>query len=304
MQYRLLGICAAALGAFLPLVSAQSECDRASLEAFADDYVAAHETGSLSNLENIAENFTYLENNKTQEITSGIFTKALAIAHRHTIIDTVDCASFSELIVTQDAAGQPAPYVIGTQVRHNPEDLSVYLIDLTVSTTGSWLFNSTRTLEYASKENWTLIDEGARDTREALRQAADAYLDMWHNKSAIDAVPWGTPCVRLEGSVYTGSGLPTDSCKVGIPTNNNQAPNSHRRYVTDVSYGAISVLCIFEHLANAPDSHEFRMENGKLRYIHTITLANSGGFAAELPESEPAPARYRIRGDSSARLAE
>ncbi|KAI4859822.1 hypothetical protein F4820DRAFT_466358 [Hypoxylon rubiginosum] len=305
MQYRLLGICAAAFGAFMPLAAAQSECDRASIEAFADDYVAAHETGSLSNLENIAENFTYLENNKTQEITSGIFTKALKIAHRHTIVDTVDCASFSELIVTQNAAGQPAPYVIGTQIRHNPEDLSVYLIDLTVSTTGSWLFNSTRTLEYVTKESWALIDEDKRDTREALRLAADAYLDMWHNKSAIDAVPWGTPCVRLEGSVYTGSGLPTDSCKVGIPTNNNQAPNSHRRYVTDVTYGSISVLCIFEHLANAPDSHEFRMENGKFRYIHTITLANSGFFSAELPEPKPEPAppaRYRVRGDSSARL--
>ncbi|KAI6083356.1 hypothetical protein F4821DRAFT_271817 [Hypoxylon rubiginosum] len=301
MQYRLLGLCAAALGAFAPLVAAQ-ECDRASIQAFADDYVAAHETGSLSNLQNISEDFTYVENNKTAEITTSILSKALAIAHRHTIVDTVDCASYSELIVTHDAAGAPAPYVIGTQIRHTPEDLSVYLIDLTVSTTGSWLFNSTRTLEYASKENWSLIDEDKRDTREALRQAADAYLDMWNNKSAIDAVPWGTPCVRLEGSVYTGSGLPTDSCKVGIPTNNNQAPNSHRRYVTDVTYGSISVLCIFEHLANAPDSHEFRMENGKLRYIHTITLANSGFFAAELPQPQPAPpARYRIRGDSSAR---
>ncbi|XXG97486.1 hypothetical protein Hte_003789 [Hypoxylon texense] len=303
MHYRLLGVCAAVLGAFSPLVAAQTECNRASIEAFADDYVAAHEAGSLSNLENIAENFTYLENNKTQEITAGIFTKALKIAHRHTIVDTVDCASFSELIVTQDAAGQPAPYVIGTQIRHNPADLSVYLIDLTVSTTGSWLFNSTRTLEYVLKEDWSPIDEAAWDTRAALRQAADAYLDMWSNGSAIDAVPWGTPCVRLEGSVYTGSGLPTDSCKVGIPTNNHQAPNSHRRYVTDLAYGAISVLCIFEHLANAPDSHEFRMENGRLRYIHTITLANSGFFAAELPGAEPAPpVPYRIRGDSSARL--
>ncbi|KAI0385573.1 hypothetical protein F5Y04DRAFT_292091 [Hypomontagnella monticulosa] len=273
MHYSLLGIGAAVLGAFLPVVAA--ECNRTAIQAYSDEYVKAHETGQIAELAT-AENFTYMENNKTQDIASGIFKKALKIAHRHTIVDEIDCASFTELIVTHDSAGKAAPYVIGSQIRHSSDDLSVYLIDLIVSTTGSWLFNSTRTLEYASKENWSVIEEGKRDTREKLKLAADAYLDMWHNKSAIDAVPWGTPCVRLEGSVYTGNGSPTDSCKVGIPTNNNQAPNSHRRYVTDLTYGSISVLCIFEHLSNAPDSHEFRMENGKLRYIHTITIARSG----------------------------
>ncbi|OTA98414.1 hypothetical protein M426DRAFT_69864 [Hypoxylon sp. CI-4A] len=277
MHSHILGVIAtAATVPFLPTVAAQAECNRTYIQEFSDAYVAAHEAGSLSNLENIAESFAYLENNKTAEITTGILSKALAIAHRHTIVDEVDCASFTELIVTRDAAGEPAPYVIGTQIRHSPEDLSVYLIDLIVSTTGSWLFNSSRTLEYASKENWTAIDDDKLDSREALKSAADAYLDMWSNATSEDAVPWGTPCVRLEGSVYTGSGLPTDSCKVGIPSNHNQAPNSGRRYVIDPTYGSISVLCVFEHLSMAPDSHEFRMENGKLRYIHTITIARSG----------------------------
>ncbi|KAI1102029.1 hypothetical protein F4804DRAFT_334694 [Jackrogersella minutella] len=305
MHSRVIGICATAIGALLPTVAAQFECNRTYLQLFSDDYVLAHENGQLTHLENIADNFTYVENNKTREITGGIFNNALRIDHRHTIVDTVECASYTELIITHNVSGEPAPYVIGTQIRHSPGDLSCYLIDLTVSTTGSWLFNSTKTLEYASKENWTLIDEGARDSREALKSAADAYLDMWSNKSAIDAVPWGTPCDRLEGSVYTGPGLPTDSCKVGIPTNNNQAPNSHRRYVIDLTYGAISVLCIFEHLADAPDSHEFRMENSKLRYIHTITLADSSGGIPTAAELAPAPAaRFRVRGGGgSSRLS-
>ncbi|KAI0010112.1 hypothetical protein F4779DRAFT_579421 [Xylariaceae sp. FL0662B] len=285
----------AALAALLLTVA--GECDRAALVAFADDYVFAQENGQLSYLENIAENFTYLENNATVEITGGIFYHALKIAHRHTIVDTVDCASFTELIVTHNVSDLPDPYVIGSQIRHSPGDLSVYLIDTIVSTTGSWLFNSTQTLAYAEKEDWFEIEESQRDSREALKAAADAYLDMWSNASAIDAVPWGTPCDRLEGSVYTGPGLETDSCKPGIPTNNNQAPNSHRRYVIDNTYGSISVLCIFEHLQNAPDSHEFRMENGKLRYIHTITIANSGGFGAP----SPSLARPRPRGGPSSR---
>ena len=55
MQYRLLSVCAAVLGAFLPRVAAQSECNRTSLQLSTDDYVAAHEKGSVSDLVNIAE---------------------------------------------------------------------------------------------------------------------------------------------------------------------------------------------------------------------------------------------------------
>ncbi|KAI0970811.1 hypothetical protein F4678DRAFT_479704 [Xylaria arbuscula] len=251
-------------------------CNKTALLEFADAYVFAHENGcQVSYLQNIADNFTYVENNKTHEITSGIFDNAFVIDHRHTISDTVECATYTELIITRNASGTTTPHVIGTQIRHNPTDMSCYLIDLLVSSPGSWLFNATQTLYWAQRENWTEIAEAKRDTRETLRAAADAYLDMWSNKSAVAAVPWGTPCDRLEGSVYTGTGGPNDSCKPGIPTNNSQAPNSHRRYVIDESYGSIDVQCIFEHLANAPDSHEFRLENGKLRYVHTITLADS-----------------------------
>jgi hypothetical protein len=200
---------------------------------------------------------------------------AFIIDHRHTIADTVECASYTELIITKNVSGSSTPHVIGTQIRHNPTDMSCYLIDLIVSGPGSWLFNASQTLYWARRENWSEIPPAKRDKRETLKAAADAYLDMWSNKTAVNAVPWGTPCARLEGSAYTGNGGPNDSCKPGIPTNNNQAPNSHRRYVIDETYGSIDVLCIFEHLAMAPDSHEFRLENGKLRYIHTITLADS-----------------------------
>ncbi|KAI0161297.1 hypothetical protein GGR57DRAFT_518471 [Xylariaceae sp. FL1272] len=255
-----------------------AECNRTALLEFADAYVSSHETGQVGNLDNIADNFTYIENNKTSEITSGIFFNAFVIDHRHTISDVVECATYTELIITHNVSGAATPHVIGTQIRHNSEDMSCYLIDLIVSSPGSWLFNASQTLYWAQRENWTLIDEAQRDSREALKAAADAYLDMWSDATAESRVPWGTPCARLEGSAYTGTGSQTDSCKPGIPTNHNQAPNDYRRYVIDETYGSIDVLCIFEHLQNAPDSHEFRMENGKLRYIHTITLANSGAL--------------------------
>ncbi|RYP51492.1 hypothetical protein DL768_003176 [Monosporascus sp. mg162] len=252
----------AGLGALLAAASA--ECDREALLKFTDSYVFSQENGHAGYMENIADNFTYVENNKTHEITTGILNNALVIDHRHTIADTIDCATFTELIVTRNAGGMRAPYVIGTQIRHNPDDMSCYLIDSIVTTEGHWLFNVTGTLYWVQRENWGPIPEAERDSRETLKAAADAYLSMWNNKSAIDAVPWGTPCARLEGGAYTGNGGPNDSCKLGVPTNNTQAPNSHRRYVIDETMGAISVLCIFEHLENAPDSHEFRLEKGKV----------------------------------------
>lgn len=95
---------------------------------------------------------------------------------------------------------------------------------------------------------------------------------MWSNATAQDAVPWGTPCTRLEGGAYTGKGLPSDSCSRGIPSNHSQAPNTHRRYVIDEAMGSCSVLCVWGHMMMAADSHEFRLEGGKLRYVHTMTV--------------------------------
>jgi hypothetical protein len=44
---------------------------------------------------------------------------------------------------------------------------------------------------------------------------------------------------------------------------------TNRRYVIDETVGAVSVFLTFESL---PDSHEFRLEGGKLRYVHTLTV--------------------------------
>lgn len=58
MHSGLFGICAAAIGAFLPQVAAVYECNATYLKSFSDDYVKAHEMGQLYHLDNIADNFT------------------------------------------------------------------------------------------------------------------------------------------------------------------------------------------------------------------------------------------------------
>ncbi|KIH94521.1 hypothetical protein SPBR_06140 [Sporothrix brasiliensis 5110] len=258
-------------------------CNHTTLAEAADAYIAAQTTGQLAPLLAVtAANWTYQENNQavsiaTSRSASGIIVaKALKIDHRRTNFDLTACATYTELVSATDPAN---PYVIGTQI-HHATDLSepqkVVLVDSIVTTTGAWLFDAKKTLQHVLQENWTVIlPERARDTRVVLQAAADAYLDMWSNATASEAVPWGTPCTRLEGSAYTGHDRPDDSCKAGIPSNHKQAPNTRRRYVIDESMGSVSVFCVWEHMMNASDSHELRLERGKLRYVHTMTSCGS-----------------------------
>lgn len=253
-----------------------ASCDRAALLAAADAYVAAQTAGKLDSLTNFAApSWKYVENNADTAVAKGVLAKALKIDHRRTNIDLVACASYTELI---SAAG---PFVIGTQLHHAADNATaVALVDSIVSTTNSWIFDAKKTLGFVQGEKWDVIPEGKRDKREVIQAAGDAYLDMWSDATAADKVPWGTPCTRLEGSAYTGKGLADDSCKPGIPANHNQAPNTHRRYVIDESMGSVSIFCVWEHMMMAADSHEFRLENGKLRYVHTMTVC--GGKTCRL----------------------
>jgi hypothetical protein len=223
-------------------LSPSADCDRSALSAAADAYISAQTAGSLNSLQSfLASNWTYQENNKVITPSTGVLRKALKIDHRRTNYDLVACATYTELI---SAAG---PYVIGTQIRHWP-DGKVSSIDTIASTTNSWLFNATKTLEYVKQESWTPLPVAQRSSRATIQAAGDAYMDMWSSATSSELVPWGTPCVRLEGSAYTGSGSANDSCRPGIPSNHSQAPNTHRRYVIDEEMGSVSIFCVWEHM--------------------------------------------------------
>lgn len=243
---------------------ALSACTRSTLQTGTDTYLSSQSSGQL------APSFSgipYVQNNKTVDISSStsIFQTALKIDHNKTIIDTEACKTYTELISTSPGEG----HVIGTQITYM-EDGMVMLVDSIVTTKGDWLFNASKTLETVKGENWGAIDAPKRDSRDTIKKAIDAYLDLWGNSNA--PVPWGTPCRRLEGSAYTGSGSANDSCNVGIP-GGNQPPVTNRRYVVDEEYGSANVLCDFGAMrSGAPDSHEVRLENGKLRFVHTMTV--------------------------------
>ncbi|KAE8443227.1 hypothetical protein EG329_002095 [Mollisiaceae sp. DMI_Dod_QoI] len=194
-------------------------CTRDTLIAAADLLVAAQTAGSLRDLQALlTSDYKYQENNKASDVKTGVLGTALKIAHRKTTADTVACASYTELVATT-----PKPYVIGTQLRHTADGANITLIDTIAATTGALSFNAAKTLGYIEKEAWTTIDAAKRDSRTVIQAAGDAYLDMWSNSSAYNAVPWGTPCERVEGSSLNSP------CTAGAPRGGSTQRNSMRR---------------------------------------------------------------------------
>lgn len=262
------------LSLLLP-ASASAACPRSTLEAITTSYHAAQTSGN-PNLTPLSPTVQYTENRTPATITTGILSQPLKIDHFRAQHDTTACAASSEIIVT-DAR---APYVIATQLRvdnmkNNSTGNSTALvsaIDIIYTKPGDWLFNATSTLHWSSLETWDPIPPSQRSSRAVIKGAADAYCDLFNNPSIV--VPWGTPCARLEGGAYTGKGEAGDRCDVGVPSG---VPLVNRRYVIDEVYGTVDVMMDFGGVEGdvgaegLPDSHEFRVEAGRLRYVHTLS---------------------------------
>lgn len=240
-----------------------ADCTREGLLAAANSYITAQTTGKLDGLNLVTTNFTYQENNKAVDIKRGVLSQPLKIDLNRSTADTTACASYTMLI---SSAGTK-PYVLATQIRHVGNDTSsIATIDTIAATTGSLFFDAKKTLGYIQKEDWSALEAGRRPSREVLRKYGDAYLDMWTDAKAADSIAWGTVCERVEGSSLT------KPCGASLPHGGSKTNNGNRRYVIDETIGSVDVLCSFDSLGSLPDSHEIRVEDGKVKYVHTITV--------------------------------
>ena len=251
---------------------AQVSCSREGLLRGIDLYIAAQTKGDTSGLP-LAAGLGYIENHAPADINSGLIRTAVKIDHHRSLVDVATCQTFTEVIVTNNEK----PYVLGTRLRVNHDKIAE--IEILWTTTGYWLFNADAYLKYATTEKWDVIPANQRDTRATLVAAANAYLDAFL-EGKKDLVPWGYPCNRTEGGAHTGNGSATDSCDVGVPTGVNIA---NRRFIVDETIGAVQVFCTFgagnaNGGSGAPDSHLFRVENGKLHYVHTLTHLLQANF--------------------------
>lgn len=236
-------------------------CDRAALQQIAEKYIQAQRDGKPGDLPFGNEWVDYKENSQVSTMYSGgIIGKPQKIDWYRLILDPQQCRFMAEIVITDPAH----PYVLATQASVSGGE-AMGPFNTIVTDAGDWLFDANYTLKYAKSEDWSEIPEAKRNTTQELMAAANAYLDSFNDKSK--QVPWGTPCDRLEGSSYTGNGSPTDSCNVGVPSG---VELSNRQYVVDPTIGAVDVFLDFGKNKRA-DSHLFRIENGKIRYVHTVT---------------------------------
>ncbi|XXH02955.1 hypothetical protein Hte_009345 [Hypoxylon texense] len=273
------------LAVLLLAVSASAHCTRELLIEATDKYVAAQASGVFDDFVALAApNLTYTENEVPKAITEGVLTESIKIDHNRSIHDTVECATFTEII----AASNPHQYVIGT--RMVVSDHKITLIESIVTDDGDWAFNATGYEYWNSLENWDPIPEDRRDTREVIQASGNAYFERFKNESVV--VPFGVPCSRLEGGASTAPlNMTGDSCTLaGLPST---LVVTNRRFVVDEVMGVVDIFLGFPGLDRSqgqtpmPDSHMFRIEEGKIRYIHTVSSCVEAGcgFNGTIPTS-------------------
>ncbi|KAH8912702.1 hypothetical protein BR93DRAFT_906008 [Coniochaeta sp. PMI_546] len=234
-------------------------CNEAVLHLTTQRYIAAQSLGNVKYMFLTEGITTYLENDRLTNISAGILSQRLKIDHSESIYDATTCATYTELVVT-DANH---PYVIGTQQRLT-DNGTVAHIETLVTDVGDWLFNAAHVLYYRLREKRAVIAVDKRDSREVLQAAADSYFDAFRNGNG-SSVPWGAPCSRIEGGLNTAT---NGSCNSGVPSGVDIVD---RRYVIDQAMGTVSSFVAFGS-SRLPDSHEFRIERGKIVGVHTITV--------------------------------
>jgi hypothetical protein len=245
------------------------ECTRSHLQSVASQYVDLMATGQHDRFENLAYSMKYIENNKTANILNGTPAFGMAMDSNRSIYDTTQCKTFTEIIVTDPLHS----YVIHTQMTLDNEG-DVVLIDSIVTDKGDWAFNATGYKYWNGQEHWEPILENKRSSRDIIKAAGDAYADRCNDVNVH--VPFGIPCARLEGGAYTGRGnLSANTCDIGgLP---EHTPMVDRKYVVDEVMGVVDIIMGFTGLDRTrkdfptPDSHLFRIEDGKIRYIHTAS---------------------------------
>jgi hypothetical protein len=245
-------------------VQAQATCTRAGLQAAADSYVAAQTAGDMSKMA-LAPEAKYRENMSDIAAAAGLWNTALPIALSRSFLDARRCRSFTEVVVTEGSH----QYVIGTRLSVDANG-NIALIDSLVTDKGDWLFNANAYLKYSSMEDWSAPATAEKTSMMDLINGANAYLDLFSDK--VVQQPWGIPCARLEGGAYSNrDNKPDATCAVGIPAGVLYIVN--RDYIVDEELGVINVFCRFGNSETGmPDSHTFRMIDGTLRNVHTLSV--------------------------------
>jgi len=251
------------------LSDAPKPCTRESLQARVDAYIDALKKGEPS-LMPLAPGVKYIENRKETSFEEGIWQEPLVVDFHRSLLDTEICETYTEIIC---ATGSHS-YVIGTRLKIIGDRIAE--VEALVTDEDDWLFNASNYLKYSSQENWGILPPEMRTSRQTLIRVANAYFNVFKDRSYADEVPWNIPCARLEGGIYTNPENKPDASCTGGPPLEGSVEITNRRFIVDVDMGTVVGLANFGDENGWPDSHIFRLENGKMRYVHTLTVCPNG----------------------------
>jgi hypothetical protein len=275
MMFRLIAVLALICSTFSCQVKdasfsdAQNPCTRESLQAKVDAYINALKKGEPS-LMPLASGAKYIENRKETDFRKGIWQEPLVVDFHRSLLDTELCETYTEII----SASGSHPYVIGTRLKITGDTIAE--VEALVTDEDDWLFNVSNYLKYSSQEDWSILPPEMRSDRQTLIRVANAYFDVFKDFTTANEVPWNIPCARLEGGAYTNpENKPDASCTEGPPLEGS-VEITNRRFIVDLDMGTVVGLANFGDKNGWPDSHIFRLENGKMRYIHTLTVCPNG----------------------------
>lgn len=242
----------------IPLSLAQQPCNWSQLRNLADTYAESQAAGEVGE-PYLTPGLNYTENGITVPITNSLTTDALESAHTHTLIDQPGCAVFLEFIAS---SAKKDWYIINTQLRFARDSKSGYPIAQSVDTVYSSLTDegAANRIKWTDEESWGSISTPDQMTREALMAVANSYLD---GDQEADR-KWTVPCAALMGSGYVSGD--NGECYGGY--GEGRVRFSNKKFVIDVGTGAVSVMSRGSNGVTA--SHEFRIEDGKLRYAHAV----------------------------------
>jgi hypothetical protein len=244
-------------------------CTRKTLQAAVDSYLAAQKAGDMSKAQ-LADKVKYIENMTEIKKEQGLWNTPLVIDFDRSFFDVNACRTFTEVIVAKG----DKPYVLGTRLKVEKGKISE--INSMVSKKDDWLFNAGDYLKYSTMEDWRVLNADERVDRETLINGGNAYFDAFSDRSV--KIPFNKPCARLEGGLYTTKDFndPNATCYLGFPEGEDKLPILKRDYVVDVDMGTVNIFCRFGRQPGMPDSHTFRLVNGKIRYVHTLTPSVPG----------------------------
>ncbi len=290
----------------------QTRCQWATLRSATDQVLESLSSGLLSpdSLLLTSPGLNYTQNGVAMPLASAtsILTSRLSLSQQlqqpHSLIDQDACAAFIKLVASlgtgpdtktsaaaKTAAEAETAIILAAQIRYvyTPDvGTTVAALDLVYARQGDWKMMDAATVAslagYLAREDWGALswDEQERNGgREVLDGVARGYLNFLGDSVTNDtaAVEWGRPCARLEGAVYVDV-KDGESCVEGVVVGGGGMMD--RKVVVDMSVGGASVLARDGRLGGAPTVLEFRVVDGRLRYVHEFaaTAGNRGMTAA------------------------